>query len=109
MQALLIKRDEIEFAKIRAILQAIVNKEEAQKSLESYRDLQFPYYRKMQQTDRDKHIKQLMSEVSKGPIAVFPMEEKRVKSRLKTRMVKRMTPEQRDIMNRLSKKLPRLM
>lgn len=106
MQALLIKKDQIEYAKTRAIIQGVVNGEKAQEALDEYRDLQFPYFQKMQKVQRSSHIKQLMDEVKRGGLVITPVgQPKRVKSKLKTRVVERANDEQVEVMRRVSKKI----
>jgi hypothetical protein len=114
LQVLLVRLDQVDYAKTRALVTAIINAskegiDETQKELDAYRDLQFPYYKNIQKTERSDHIKRLQQEVARGPLVVTAMPEKRMKSKLKTRVVERMTPEQRATSRRLSKKLGRLM
>lgn len=89
LQALLIKEDQIEYQRTRAIVQAITNKDAAEEALKSYRDAQMPYLARIQKNDRADHIKRLMSEVARGPMAITPVMQKQVKSKLKTRHVTR--------------------
>jgi hypothetical protein len=88
------------------VIQAIVNAEKVQEALDEYRDLQFPYFQKLQKTQRSSHIKQLMDEVKRGGIVVTPVSQaKKVKSKLKTRVLERMSQEQVEVARRISKKI----
>ncbi len=73
----------------KALVQAIVNKDAADDALKSYGDAQMPYLSRIKRDDRNQHIKRLMSEVSKGPLAIAPVMQKQVKSKLKHRVVER--------------------
>lgn len=106
--ALLVKKDQIEYMKTRTLVQSIINHEEAQKALEAYRDVQFPYLPNVKKTENQEHIDRLKKEVARGPLVIRAFPERKMKSKLKTR-VEKMTPEQRDISKRLSSKLGRLM
>lgn len=103
LQALLIRKDQIEYLKNRAIIQALVDKEKAQEALDAYRDSQFPYFQKIQRDQRSEHIKRLAAEVQRGPLAVTPLVQKRVRSKLKTRVVER--EETLEDSRRLSRKI----
>ena len=105
LQALLLKREQIDYMRTRAIVQALVNKEAGQAAMDLLREVQFPYFKATQQRDREHHIKKLMDEVSKGPLVITPHIEKRVRSRLKTRVLQRTASERADSANRISRKL----
>jgi len=89
----------------RALVQALVNKEEAQKALDAYRDVQMPYLPRIQKDDRQQHIKRLMDEVARGPIGITPVMPKQVRSRLKTRVIQRSEEENLAQSRRISKKI----
>lgn len=93
LQALLIRKDHIEYTRTRAIVQAIINKDEANNALELYRDTQMPYLPKVKRSERQDVIKRLMSEVSKGPMSITPVMQKQVKSKLKTKVIQRSEEE----------------
>ena len=88
-----------------ALVQAIVNKEEASKALEAYRDMQMPYLPRVQKVDRQKHIERLMAEVSKGPLKITHVMQKQAKSKLRSRVVQRSQAEQAAADKRLSGKI----
>lgn len=89
----------------RAVIQALVNKEAADKALDDYRDSQMPYLRRTQKDDRQRHIKLLMDEVAKGPIGITPVMPKQVRSRLKTKVIHRSEEEQLAQVRRISKRI----
>lgn len=81
------------------------NKEMIDSALKEYRDVQMPYLQRVQGDDRSRHIKKLMEEVARGPIGITPVMQKRVSSKLKTRVVQRSEEERVESSRRLSKKL----
>lgn len=89
LQALLIRKDHIEYMKTRAIVQAIVNEGAADKALKEYSEAQQPYLVGLRGRDRAEHIARLMKEVAAGPMGVTPVTTKRVKSKLRTRIYER--------------------
>ena len=108
LQALLLRKDQIEYMRTRAIVQALVNKDAADEALKNYSETQMPYLSRIKKDDRSQHIKRLMSEVARGPMAITPVMQKQVKSKLKTRVVERnqtSTEEQVAVHRRISKKL----
>lgn len=105
LQALLVRRDQIEYAKTRALVQTFINHDEAQKALDTYRDILFPYFQKQQKDQRQSHIQRLIDEVSRGPMTVTPVEQRKVRSKLKTRIVERSQEEAVEATRRLSKRI----
>lgn len=105
MQALILKRDRIEYAKTRALLQGIVNKEAADGALKEYLHAQMPYLARAQKDERQQHIKRLVDEVARGPMRVTPVMTKQVKSRLKSRVVQRSAEEQSALAKNVSKRI----
>ena len=87
------------------MIQALVNKDEAQKALDDYRDSQMPYLRRIQKTDRQQHIKRLMDEVARGPIGITPVVPKQVRSKLRTKVIQRTEEEQLAQSQRISKRI----
>lgn len=89
LQALIIRKDQIEYMKTRALVQALVNKEAADGALKEYSDAQMPYLPKIKKDDRSRHIGKLMEEVGRGAFSISPVMQKRVKSKMKTKVVQR--------------------
>lgn len=105
LQALLLRRDQIEYFRTRALIQSIINKDAADDALKSFRDVLMPYMVRIQQTDRSQHIKYLMDEVARGPMSIAPVMQKQVKSKLKTRHVARSAEEELASTRRITKKI----
>lgn len=105
LQALVIKKDHAEYLKTRVLAQALVNKDEADKALSDYRDVQMPYVARQKKDERSVHIKQLMSEVGKGALTVTPVMQKRVTSKMRTKVVERSSDEHVASANRVAKKI----
>ncbi len=106
LQALLIKKDQIEYAKTRAIVQALYDKENAQEALDQYRDAQFPYYQKLQRRERDEQAKVLKRWVGEGPMSITPLwQRQKVRSKLKTKLVERASEDRVEAIRRVSKKM----
>lgn len=105
LQALVIRKDQIEYMRTRALIQTLYDKEKANEALKDYREAQMPYYRKNQQDDRQRHIKLLMQEVSRGPIGIAPVMTKQVKSKLRQKVIQRSSEEQLAQSRRVSNKI----
>lgn len=108
LQALLLRKDQIEYSRTRALVQAIVNKDAADDALKSYSEVLMPYLVRIKREDRNQHIKRLMDEVARGPMSITPVMQKQVRSKLKTRVVERdqvPTEEQLATTRRITKKL----
>ncbi len=96
LQALLLRKDQIEYMRTKAIVQAIVNKDAADETLKSYSETVMPYLTRIKRDDRNQHIKRLMSEVARGPMSIAPVMQKQVKSKLKTQVVQRDSNQQEE-------------
>lgn len=105
LQALLIRKDQIEYAKTRAIVQAIFDKEKSQEALDQYRDAQFPYYQKLHRKERDEQVKQLQDWVGRGSISVTPLWNKKARSKLKTKVIERDKADRVEATRRVSRKM----
>lgn len=105
LQALLLRKDQIEYLRTRATIQTLVNKDAAEEALKQFRDALMPYVPRIQKNDRSQHIKRLMDEVARGPMAIAPVVQKQVKSKLKTRHVERDQAEELASVRRISKKI----
>jgi ACT domain-containing protein len=105
LQALLIRKDQIEYAKTRAIVQAIYDKENAQTALDQYRDAQFPYYQKLNRQEKDDRIKQLKEWIGQGSMTIRPLWAKKAKSRLKTKALSRDPADRAEATRRVSRKM----
>lgn len=86
---MLLKREYIEYARVRALAQSIIDKEKGVEAFEDFRKTAFPWVDTQNKRDRLEHIKLLEQEVRKGVLGVTPLREgnKAVRSRMKTRIV----------------------
>lgn len=108
LQALLLRKDQIEYMRTKAIVQAIVNKDAADDALKVYSETVMPYLSRVKRDDRNQHIKRLMTEVARGAMSITPVMQKQVKSKLKTRVVERDSGSQEEhvaMQRKISKKL----
>lgn len=64
-----------------------------------------PYLPRVKNSERQEVIKRLMSEVAKGPMAITPVMQKQVKSKLKTRVIQRSAEERLESSRRMAKKM----
>jgi hypothetical protein len=94
---LILKREQIEMSKLRALAQAMVNKEKGPEAFDEFRKVAFPWVETQQKRDRAQHIKLLQDEIKRGVLGVTPLWEanKQIRSRMKTKVVEA-TPEMRE-------------
>jgi hypothetical protein len=85
LQALLIKKGQIEYLRTRAIVQAIVNHEEAESALLAYRSAALPYLERVEERTKKEHLARLLKEIDRGPLSVTPIMQPRVGSKLRAR------------------------
>lgn len=83
--------EDIEHARLRSVVQVLVDKESGAEAFEDYMTIAFPYLEGRKRAEKDDAHKSLLSWVKSGPMSVTPMQEpKKMKSRLKERVVSRM-------------------
>jgi hypothetical protein len=88
---LLNRLEDIEHARLRSVVQVLVNKEEGAKAFEDYMKVAFPYLEGRKKQEKEDARESLMRWVKSGPMTVTPMQEpKKMKSRMKERVVSRM-------------------
>lgn len=93
-------------ARLRALVQSVVDKEKGVEAFEEYMKVAFPWIETAKGRERMDHMKRLMNEVKRGPLAVAPMAMPRAKSRLRDR-IERREPADPAAMNRIYEKLGR--
>jgi hypothetical protein len=108
-----LKREQIEHARLRALAQAIIQKEKGKEVFDDYMNVAFPWLATSKRQEKNDHIRLLMEEVKKGQLGIKPLwQETRGRSRLRTRVVERAekqaTPQARQNMNRLYSKLGKI-
>lgn len=107
-----LKKEQIEHVRLRALAQAIVDKDQGKEVFEEYMQVAFPWLKTQKKRDVDEHMRLLNEEVKRGGLEVIQplwMKDK-VRSRMKTRVVEReaATPADQTRMNRVYDKLGRI-
>jgi hypothetical protein len=103
-----LKRDQNEHVRLRALAQAIINKEKGKEVFDEYMKIAFPWLETKKQRDKSDHINLLAEEVKRGGLAIKPLwQEQKVRSRLKTRVIEKEAAPQKTKtqMNKLYDKL----
>lgn len=92
---LILKKEQIESYKLRALAQAIINKEKGPDAFTEFREASFPWIKTQQKRDQAAHIKILEAEVRRGVLGVTPLVDntRQVRSRLKTKVVESSQPD----------------
>jgi hypothetical protein len=86
-----LKKEQIEHARLRALAQSIVAKEKGKEVFDEYMKVAFPWHETQKKRDVSEHIRILKSEVEKGNLSIKPMWQgkDKLRSRLKTKVVDR--------------------
>jgi hypothetical protein len=105
-----LKKEQIEHARLRALAQSIIAKEKGKEVFDEYMKVAFPWLETQKKRDHAEHIRILNDEVKKGGLAIKPLwkgQENRMRSRLKTKVVDRTDAPRKtaEQMNQLYKKL----
>ena len=102
-----LKREQVEHVRLRALAQAIINKEKGPEVFDEYMKIAFPWLESKKQREKSDHVQILMDEVKKGGLAIKPLwQEQKIRSRMKTKVVERgSSPQTRAAMNKLYDKL----
>lgn len=114
---LILKREQVEFARLRVLAQSVINKDKGPESFDEFRRMAFPWVETQKNRDRAHHIQILQDEVKRGALGIKPLWEnnKQVRSRMKTKVVdmaaqpesRRSTPEERKIYSKMGSVVPR--
>ncbi len=83
---LLMKHEEIEHARFRALAQIYVDKEKAQEVFDDYMKAAFPYMEAAKRRDKDEAFQTLKKWVDQGPLAVTPIPMPTMRSKLRERV-----------------------
>lgn len=87
---LLVKREENELAKWKAMVQAIVKPDAGPASWDAYFKTAFPWVEVAKGREKDDFIKRLKEEISRGPLEIKKQkDDKAFRSRLKAKVVSR--------------------
>lgn len=102
-----LKKEQIEHARLRALAQAIVEKDKGKEVFDDYMKVAFPWLETTKTREKSDHIKVLLEEVKKGGLGIKPLWEDKGRSRMKHRVVEREDgpKKSREEMNSLYAKL----
>jgi hypothetical protein len=106
-----LKKEQIEHARLRALAQAVISKDKGKEAFDEYMKVAFPWLATTKRREKDDHLKVLFAEVKKGGLSIKPLWEEKMRSRLKHRVVERDAPpppKTRDEMNQLYAKLGKI-
>lgn len=105
-----LKKEQVEHARLRALAQAIISKDKGKEVFDDYMKIAFPWLETQKQRDKADHVQILMDEVKKGGLSIKPLwQEQKMRSRMKTKVIEREdkppAPRTREEMNELYSKL----
>ena len=116
---LILKKEQIEYERLRVLAQAMVNKEKGPEVFEEFKKKAFPWIETQKNRDRQSHIKILEEEIKRGVLGVRPLWEnnRQIRSRLKTKVIdaseqqeqarRRSTADERKIYSKMGSLVPR--
>jgi hypothetical protein len=109
-----LKKEQIEHARLRALAQSIIAKEKGKEVFDEYMKVAFPWLETQKRRDTEEHVRILMDEVKKGGLGIKPLwqGQDKMRSRLKTKVVERTasakTPmQQSKLYEKLGKVVPK--
>lgn len=103
-----LKKEQIEHARLRALAQAIIAKDKGKEVFDEYMKVAFPWLETKKRREKSDHIRVLLEEVKKGGLSITPLWQEKMRSRLKHRVVeqsKPLLPRSRAEQNKLYEKL----
>lgn len=100
----ILKKEEVEAAKTRAIIQTMLKQDAGPEAWQDFFKLAFPWVAVAKKRDEAETIAALLDEVKRGPLAVYAQQDKTFRSRLKTKVIERR--ETTELASRISSKLP---
>lgn len=105
-----LKKEQVEHARLRALAQAIIAKEKGKEVFDEYMKVAFPWLETQKKRDKSDHVQILLEEVKKGGLSIKPLwQEQKMRSRLKMQVVERESPaapkKSREELNELYSKL----
>ena len=86
---LLMKQESIEHARFRALAQITIDKEKGIEAFDEYMKVAFPYMEATKRRERAQYMELMSREIKRGPLGVTPIQMPTVRSKLKTRVVKK--------------------
>lgn len=85
----MLKQEEIELAKTRAMVQSIIKKDAGPDAWKDYYQVVYPWIETAQKQEKEQWIARLNEEVKQGPLAVIARHDAPFRSRLKARTIPR--------------------
>ena len=99
-----LKKEQVEHARLRALAQAIIAKDKGKEAFDEYMKVAFPWIETQKQRDATDHKKLLFDEVKKGGLGITPLWQANKKGQGRTKTVER-APEDPAVANARSKRL----
>lgn len=106
---LLMKLEAVEHARFRALAQILVNADKGQEVFDEYMKVAFPYMEATKEKGKKEAHKVLESWVKQGALGVTPMQQPTMRSKLKTRMASRSSPQTQQELDSFYNKLDHTM
>jgi hypothetical protein len=106
---LILKKDEIDLHRTRALLQSVINKEAGPEAFKELFSAAFPWVKIAKKREESEIIQRLQEEIKRGPLAVFVSQDT-FRSRLKAKKVvnrEEAAPLIARLTNKLSPAIPR--
>lgn len=105
--ALILKKEDIETARTRVIVQSLYEKEGIEKTWKEFVNTAYPWAETAKKRETTEWTKRLAEEVARGPLLVSAQKEQLFKSRLKARVIDRelLNPQAAAAISRISKRL----
>lgn len=103
-----LKKEQVEHARLRALAQSIIAKEKGKEVFDEYMKTAFPWLETQKQRDKNDHMQLLIQEVKKGGLSIKPLwEDQRSKGKGRTTVVDAHAPPMRSrtAQNKLYSKL----
>jgi hypothetical protein len=102
---MLMKQENIEHARFRALAQILINKESGVEAFEEYMKVAFPYLEATKRKQSEAVAHMIDQEIKRGPIVVRPQQTTVVKSKMRNTISNREKGQTRDQADALYKKM----
>jgi hypothetical protein len=105
-----LKKEQVEHARLRALAQAIIAKDKGKEVFEEYMKVAFPWLETQKSREKEDHVRILMNEVKQGSLGIRPLwQDRPMRSRMKTLVVEKAPrPRTREEINDLASKLGKI-
>lgn len=114
LSLLVLKKQQIEHARMRALAQILLDKEKGPDVFNDYMKLAFPWVDQNKKKDDEEKKKALFEEIKRGGLSVAPIVDVNVKSRLRTKIVQgkqlskeEWMPKANRVLNKIGPLVPR--